>query len=259
MKKVIFLISLVLGLTGCGNKEVNNETLVNISQDEVVGINVSNEINNVVEEKETDEVNEDIKPEKNKKSENSDIVKEENKADEETIEKSIIDNGKNSENVGEEMTLEPVLTDNEIVYEIGVDVGKKAINFEVELLTGEKVKLSDYSGKAVFLNFWATWCGPCVGELPDIEKIKNEYGDRLVVLAINGGELKEDVKKFIDLKGYTFNVGVDESGSILNTYDSMFIPLSIFIDENGIIKERRVGALSEIEMRNIIDSFIEAK
>ena len=144
----------------------------------------------------------------------------------------------------------------EKTYKEGVQIGEKAIDFEVTLLSGEKVKLSDYLGKPVFLNFWATWCGPCVGEMPDIEKIKNEYGDKLVVLAINGGELKEDVKAFIDRKGYTFNVGVDEKCTVLGVYDSMYIPLSVFVDENGIIKDRQVGALSEKRMGEIVNELV---
>jgi len=76
-------------------------------------------------------------------------------------------------------------------------------------------------------------------------------------LAVNAGELKDDVNAFISRMGYTFDVGLNENGDLLNTYNSMYIPLSIFIDENGVIQERKVGALSYANMEEIIKSLIK--
>jgi len=226
MKKIVLLIMLVCCLTGCEKDEMKDSK------------------NQVVEE--------DVKIEEAE-------IKEEKIASTE----SEIETNVSSETLDEPEEKDVEVSDNElqhskeeIEYEAGIEVGNKAIDFEIELLSGERVKLSSYLGKPVFLNFWATWCGPCVGEMPDIEKMKSEYGEELVILAINGGELKDDVKAFIDRKGYTFNVGIDENGKILTTYDSMYIPLSIFIDENGIIKERQVGALSETQMKEIINKLL---
>jgi len=247
MKKIIFAIVVVMCLTACGNEEIFEDKI----QNEEDAVDISDEDNIVMEEK--IDVNENV---------GGKIVPEENKVIEKTdmnvVEKIEEKDMKIVEEENDQTDSKGKFFEEKIVYDEGVEVGKKAIDFEVELLSGEKVKLSDYLGKPIFLNFWATWCGPCVGEMPDIEKIKNEYGDKIVVIAINGGELKDDVKSFIDRKGYTFNVGIDEKGSIIGTYDSMYIPLSIFIDENGIIQDRQVGALSEEKMREIVDKLIEA-
>lgn len=218
MRKIVFILVVSMCLVACGNKN-EKENVIEIEPKNEEGVFLNKVDEEIIEETEEKE-QEDIKQTEEKNDMKVETIKE------------------------------------EIVYEEGVEVGKKAIDFEVELLTGEKVKLSDYLGKPIFLNFWATWCGPCVGEMPDIEMIKNEYGDKLVVLLINGGESKNDVQSFIDKKGYTFNVGLDERDEILTKYDSMYIPLSIFIDENGIIQERKVGALSEENMKNIIEDII---
>lgn len=237
MRKIVFILLVSMCLVACGNKNEKENSGDNKLIEENILLDLPEENELEIEPKNEEEV----------------LV---NKADEEFM-KAVEEKEQESVKQTEEkndMKVEPVK--EEIIYAEGIEAGKKAIDFEVELLTGEKVKLSNYLGKPIFLNFWATWCGPCVGEMPDIEMIKNEYGDELVVLLINGGESKNDVQSFIDKKGYTFNVGLDERGEILTKYDSMYIPLSIFIDENGIIQERKVGALSEENMKRIIEDII---
>lgn len=237
MKKIIFVMLIVLCMSGCGNKVEKDDVVKNDAEQE--HINLSTEIDMEIEDNNgSSEYNE-----------NKEIDKVE-----EIVEKNDIPENIESDKKHEESEInEPK---NEILYEEGIEIGKKAVDFEVELLSGEKVKLSDYLGTPVFLNFWATWCGPCVGEMPDIEKIKAQYGDKIVILAINGGESKNDVKTFIAQKGYTFNIGIDEYGEVLTKYDSMYIPLSIFINEEGVIQDRCVGALSEKQMKEIVDRLI---
>lgn len=250
MKKIILTVALTMCLTACGN---TNESKDKIVVDNDFADQVESQIKDETNIELKNEVSEEIKDEANEKHINKieekieDVKNEESKEAKHELDKPI-------EDKKEELEQE----EPEIIYEEGVEIGKKAIDFEVELLSGEKVKLSDYSGKPVFLNFWATWCGPCVREMPDIEKVKTEYGDKLVVLAINGGELKEDVEAFISKKGFTFNIGVNERGDILEKYDSMYIPLSVFIDKDGVIRERKVGALSYEDMKNIVKGLVNS-
>jgi len=126
--------------------------------------------------------------------------------------------------------------------EVKVEIGYAAPKFSVELLSGETLKLSDCRGKAVFINFWATWCGPCVREMPDIQKLSDAFPDDLVVIAINCGEKKDKVKNFIDDKGYTFNVGIDEDGKVQGKYPTMGIPYSVILDADGIVAATHLGA-----------------
>lgn len=236
MKRLVLIIAFVMCFAGCGNNNVPvGEEIVNGNN------NLLNQPEEIIETKNEEVLNET-------ENEKTEEIKVENILDDE-VKKPV------------EITKPQIEESNleEVIYEDGVSVGNKAKNFEVELLSGEKVKLSDYFGKPIFLNFWATWCGPCIREMPDIQKIKDEYGDKVIILAVNAGELKDDVKKFIDKTQYTFNIGIDEKGDVLDLYDSMYIPLSLFIDEKGVIKERRTGTLPEEDMRSLVESLISTE
>jgi len=250
MKKITLLLALMLVLTACGEKEEiemvgsyeYDKVEVDLQEDEYVKKDLDIEDKKEETDKSSEVVLPEIELDDEKNGNLEPVEKEETKKEEPKIEIQ-----PPSEEEPKEVIIE---------YEEGVEVGKKASDFEVELLNGEKVKLSDYFGKPIFLNFWATWCGPCVSEMPDIEKMKKEYGDNLVVLLVNGGEEKEDVEFFINRMEYTSLVGLDKSGAILTKYNSMYIPLSVFIDKDGVIRERQVGAMSEETMREIITNLI---
>jgi len=125
--------------------------------------------------------------------------------------------------------------------------------FTLKDLDGNTVSLSDFRGKRVYVNFFATWCPPCRGEMPDIEKMFQKYKDRgLVVLAVDLGEDNATVKNYIQSSGYNFKVLLDPDKSVENNYNTQSIPVSVFIDKDGNIVSRRVGALTIDDMeRNI--------
>ena len=144
------------------------------------------------------------------------------------------------------------------IIEAKAEVGYAAPDFSVELLNGKTVKLSDYKGKIVFLNFWASWCGPCVGEMPDIQKLSENYSSDLVVLAVNYGELKDTAESFIKKNNYTFNVGIDENTDIAKLYPSNGIPYSLIIDANGIITKIQEGIIPGEDMYSFYEGYIKA-
>ena len=125
-------------------------------------------------------------------------------------------------------------------------IGDTAPDFSVELLSGKTVNLSDYRGKLVFINFWATWCGPCVNEMPDIQKLADAFPDDLVVLAINCSEKKEKVEDFINNKGFTFHVGLDGDGKIQKKYPTMGIPYTVILDADGVVSAIHLGASGDM-------------
>ncbi len=116
-------------------------------------------------------------------------------------------------------------------------------NFEMTLLDGTKTSFEEYKGKKILLNFWATWCGPCVGEMPAFQKLSEEYPEELIVLAINCSEDKDTVQKFIDNNGYTFPIVLDADGTIQTMFGGIYsIPVTVIIDEEGYIVSSHVGA-----------------
>ncbi len=116
-------------------------------------------------------------------------------------------------------------------------------NFEMTLLNGETADLEDYRGKTVLLNFWATWCGPCVGEMPAFQSLTEDYPDDLVILAVNCSEDADTVQEFIDNNSYTFPVILDEDGTIQAMFGGITsIPMTIVLDEEGYVINQHLGA-----------------
>ncbi|WP_186577363.1 TlpA family protein disulfide reductase [Aquibacillus kalidii] len=128
-----------------------------------------------------------------------------------------------------------------------LESGSTAPNFTLETLEGERVSLSDYKGKKVFLNFWTTWCPPCKKEMPDMQTFHEQYGDEVEILAINstGNEYKpSDVPAFIEKGNYTFNVLLDKDGAVSNEYMIYTIPVTYFIDSEGVIRDKLTGPMT---------------
>lgn len=143
-----------------------------------------------------------------------------------------------------------------------VKVGDAAPEFTVKMLDGQSVKLSDKKGKIVLLNFWATWCGPCMKEFEEIpDKIISRFGDRadFVFIPVSRGETEEVVrKKMKQLKknGIYFPVGLDPERKIYDLYAKTFIPRNYLIDKEGKIVYMSVG-YSEKEFDEMVEKIAE--
>lgn len=133
-----------------------------------------------------------------------------------------------------------------------VDSGEPAIDFTLEDLDGNEISLSDFEGKIVLLNFWATWCGFCDLEMPDLEKLATVNED-IVVLGVNVGEDKDLVKEYVDQKKITFPVVLDATTDIASDYLVTGLPTSYFVDEDGIIYGRYPGMMTYDMMTEFID------
>ncbi|MGK9184732.1 TlpA family protein disulfide reductase [Priestia filamentosa] len=130
-----------------------------------------------------------------------------------------------------------------------VQEGNPAPDFELTTLKGETVKLSDYKGKKVILNFWATWCPPCKAEMPHMQKFYEENKNKNIeILAINLTSMDKgdsEIRKFVNNYGLTFKVLLDSEGTIGSQYQAYSIPTSYILDSNGIITKKIVGPMDE--------------
>ncbi len=149
-------------------------------------------------------------------------------------------NGSEQDAVQDE-TNEPEKQDEPVSYQ-ELQEGDTAPDFTANLADGSTFTLSEQSGKVVLLNFWATWCGPCVGEMPAFEKLYKEYGDEVAVLAVNCLEDEETVRQFIAETGYTFPIAFDVEGVVNMKYPTDGIPYTLVIGKDGTVQKIYVGA-----------------
>jgi thiol-disulfide isomerase/thioredoxin len=120
---------------------------------------------------------------------------------------------------------------------------RKVPNIALESLKGGKVELKNFKGKVIFLNFWATWCGPCKEEMPSIEALHQEFKDKdFLFLTISVDyEGAKPVQDFIGKHRYAFPVLIDQKGETLDLFDVKGIPTTFIIDRQGIMLGIAIG------------------
>lgn len=143
-----------------------------------------------------------------------------------------------------ESDLEPVTASPE---------SNQTADFTVTDISGNSVRLSDFFGKPVVVNFWASWCSPCKNELPDFEKVYHEMKNDVVFLMVNmtDGQRETIAKasKFLENQGYLFPVYYDTDFSAADAYSVRSIPMTLFIDSKGTLITARKGMISEAALR----------
>ena len=131
-------------------------------------------------------------------------------------------------------------------------VGGPAPAFKLEAVDGQIVSMTDLNGRFVVLNFWATWCVPCVKELPEFQKAYQSLGPKAKVIGINLAESKEKVAEYILDKGVNFPILLDAYGDVSQEYEVLHLPVTYFITPDGVIREKVFGG-------GVTEKMIEAK
>jgi peroxiredoxin len=138
-------------------------------------------------------------------------------------------------------------------------VGFLAPDLTLTALDGSSIRLSDLRGKNVLLNYWVTWCIPCMDELPILSQLSLEYqGQNVVILAVNGIEQDQlgAVQQLVSDMGLAQPVLLDENESLWTTYLVQFLPTSFFIDTQGVIRHIMLGSAPEDVIRTKLDQLI---
>lgn len=152
--------------------------------------------------------------------------------------------------VEKSMTNEQLGTDmTGVAANEGLNKGESAPDFTLTTLDGKTAKLSDYKGKKVVLNFWATWCPPCKAEMPHMQNYYEDFADEenVEILAVNltKGDSADKVEAFVADYGLTFPIPMDEEGIVGDTYQAITIPTSYIIDTSGNIQNKIVGPMDD--------------
>ena len=132
------------------------------------------------------------------------------------------------------------------------------MDFTVYDIDRNPVKLSDFFGKPILINFWATWCPPCKSELPDFDRVYADYGEDVVFMMVNmtdgSRDTVESASAFTADNGYSFPVYYDCDLNAAYTYGASSIPMTVLIGADGNIVGGQVGVLTEEQLRIILDA-----
>jgi peroxiredoxin len=143
---------------------------------------------------------------------------------------------------------------------LGLQPGEMAPNFEVSTHDGRRVKLSDFRGRPVLINFWARWCTSCLSEMPEIKALQAERGaDGFVVLAVNAGETRAQAVEFIDFLQAPFTFALDPGLKLSDAYGVRGLPNSIFIDSSGVVQAVYAGHADRARLASYMDAAAKAQ
>ena len=132
-------------------------------------------------------------------------------------------------------------------------VGQPAPDFQYTMPDGSTHTLGQLRGKKVLVNFWATWCGPCRSEMPDLQKALGEVGDSVVVLGVNKAQELKEIAPFADELRISFPLIANQAGDIAGRYGAQNLPTSYFINSDGTIGLRKTGVMNYTFIKTHLD------
>jgi thiol-disulfide isomerase/thioredoxin len=136
-------------------------------------------------------------------------------------------------------------------------VGRPAPASSFETFTGNKATLTDFRGKPVLVNFWASSCTPCVTEMPDLEKVHQEYGDRVQFVGLDTQDGENPARRMAEQTGVTYLLGFDRTAEIAAAFGATNLPTTVLIDRHGTVVYSRPGAKTADEIRRLISENLQ--
>ena len=141
---------------------------------------------------------------------------------------------------------------------IGHAVGQQAPDFTLTTVDGQPFTLRDHRGQATVLNLWATWCGPCVKELPHFDRLAREHADDVAVLAIHSDLITDDVMEYLSHYDYSMPFAVDETGEVIASLGgSTMLPQTIVLDRYGVVIYNQVGSMTYEALTELVEAALQ--
>ncbi len=145
-----------------------------------------------------------------------------------------------------------------VITPVTLEVGKAAPDFTLAGPDGESVSLSDFRGKFVYIDFWASWCQPCLRALPGLKRIWSEFeSEEFIILGVSQDHVERDWTSFLNSEP---DIGwahvYDSRGSVADLYGVRGIPHTFLVDPDGIVLESKIGGTGETQLREDLDSLL---
>ncbi len=123
---------------------------------------------------------------------------------------------------------------------------------DFETFDGEVTSLPAFEGEPMVVNFWASWCAPCIAEMPDFERVHLDAGDQVRFVGLNTQDSLEQAQELVEQTGVTYDLGLDPEGDLFRAFEVSSMPSTFFIDEHGGIVHRQAGLITEEQLRELI-------
>ena len=121
---------------------------------------------------------------------------------------------------------------------------------------GEQTSLADFIGEPLVVNFWASWCPPCIAEMPEFEQVHLERRDEVRFIGLNTQDDRELALQLVDVTGVTYDLGRDPDGTLFHAFEVIAMPSTYFVNSAGAIVHRHAGILNEAQLTDLIDTHL---
>jgi len=136
------------------------------------------------------------------------------------------------------------------------DAGPPVTDRTFETFEGQQVSLDGFEGEPLVVNFWASWCPPCIAEMPEFERVHLERRDEVRFVGLNTQDSREQAEALVERTGVTYDLGLDPDGDLFNDFEVIAMPSTYFVNAAGAVVHRHAGILNEQQLHDLIDEHL---
>lgn len=136
------------------------------------------------------------------------------------------------------------------------DAGPPVSDRSFETFEGESISLAEFGGEPLVVNFWASWCPPCIAEMPEFERVHVDRGDEVRFIGLNTQDDFEQATALVEQTGVSYDLGLDPEGALFNDFEVIAMPSTYFVNAAGAVVHRHAGILDEQQLQDLIDEHL---